>query len=211
MWLMNVETRQLEKFFNNTPPYAILSHTWGKEEVSFQDLERDGHQKMLGYTKIEGCCHQAKQDGLPWVWVDTCCIDKTSSTELSEAINSMYRWYESAQVCYAYLEDVQADEDAFERNSTFRKSRWFERGWTLQELVAPSKLSFFNSRWKPIFPEVAPRPMRSRRPNPDISEDLQYILEGSRADLLSSLTNIPWRVLRKEVHLASLSVACRLS
>jgi hypothetical protein len=93
----------------------------GQEEVTFQDLSREGHQQKEGYAKIEGCCQQAIKDQLLWVWVDTCCIDKTSSAELSEAINSMFRWYESAEVCYAYLQDVPSGSDVYEHGSAFRR------------------------------------------------------------------------------------------
>ena len=94
MRLLNVHTRVLGEFFgDNSPRYAILSHTWGKEEVSFQDLQSTECVNKLGYTKIEGCCRLALEQEIDWVWVDTCCIDKTSSAELSEAINSMFRWY----------------------------------------------------------------------------------------------------------------------
>jgi hypothetical protein len=148
MRLLNVDTRQLEEFFGDTiPPYAILSHTWGKEEVTLQDLSRGGHQQKQGYAKIEGCCQQAIKDGYLWVWVDTCCIDKTSSAELSEAINSMFRWYENSEVCYAYLQDVPSGTDIYKQDSAFRKSRWFTRGWTLQELLAPRLIHFYDSSW----------------------------------------------------------------
>lgn len=93
---------------NNIPPYAILSHTWGAdgEEVTFQDVSQNrGHGKP-GYEKILFCWQQAKLDGLDHFWVDTCCIDKTSSAELAEATNSMFRWYRDAAECYVYLQDV---------------------------------------------------------------------------------------------------------
>ncbi|RFU23738.1 hypothetical protein B7463_g12601, partial [Scytalidium lignicola] len=100
----------------------------------------------LGYAKIERTCERALADGLEYVWIDTCCIDKTSSAELSEAINSMLRWYHNA-VCYAYLSDV---ENFTSRDSPgqFLNSRWFKRGWTLQELIAPRELVFLSSDWQ---------------------------------------------------------------
>ncbi|KAJ3569247.1 hypothetical protein NPX13_g6148 [Xylaria arbuscula] len=152
MHLLNVDTRRLEEFWGDrTPPYAILSHTWGEEEVSFQDLDDPKHKEKLGYAKIEGCCQQAIRDGLNFIWVDTCCIDKRSSAELSEAINSMFRWYGEAQVCYVYLEDVPLEENVCAPNSAFCRSRWFTRGWTLQELIAPVELKFFDKTWGMIF------------------------------------------------------------
>jgi hypothetical protein len=83
-------------------------------------------------------------------WIDTCCIDKSSSAELSEAINSMFKWYNDAEVCYAFLSDVNADEDPNAWPSSFRNSRWFTRGWTLQELIAPGVVYFYGAGWKQI-------------------------------------------------------------
>lgn len=124
-------------------PYAILSHTWGEDEVCFQDMERADAANKKGYEKVKNFCSLAKANGYKYVWVDTCCIDKRSSAELSEAINSMYRWYEEADVCYAYLADVSS-------LSNFSDSRWFTRGWTLQELIAPSNVIFFDRDWQVI-------------------------------------------------------------
>ena len=109
MRLLNVNARELElvEFFGDQiPPYAILSHAWGNDEVTFQDLQRGHYEHKEGVQKIHLTRQQAKRDGLSWCWVDTCCIDKSSSAELSEAINSMFNWYARAQVCYAYLADV---------------------------------------------------------------------------------------------------------
>ena len=132
------------------PPYAILSHTWERGEVSFDDLPREHAKQMQGYGKITNCCALALSDGFEYVWIDTCCIDKRSSAELSEAINSMYAWYQNAQKCYVFLADVPTGEDCCEEDSTFRKSRWFTRGWTLQELLAPSTVEFYGQDWHEI-------------------------------------------------------------
>jgi hypothetical protein len=126
---------------DDIPPYVILSHTWDKEEVTFQDMQGTRAANKKGYEKIRICCSVAKANRFKRVWIDTCCIDKTSSVELSEAINSMYRWYQEAKVCYAYLSDVQS-------KSEISNSRWFTRGWTLQELIAPSEVIFFDKEWK---------------------------------------------------------------
>jgi hypothetical protein len=135
----------------SVPPYAILSHTWGddKDEVDFDDLKHESWKSKAGYTKIRFCGEQAKKDNLEYFWVDTCCINKANNTEYSEAINSMFRWYRDAVKCYVYLPDVsvlQADKD--QTKSTwelaFRNSRWFTRGWTLQELLAPASVEFFS-------------------------------------------------------------------
>jgi len=106
MRLVNVHTKELEEFQDEfIPPYAILSHTWRIGEVTFQDMSAGNGSKKAGYTKIQHCCHQANVDQLQYVWIDTCCIDKSSSSELSEAINSMYRWYKQAHCCYVFLDD----------------------------------------------------------------------------------------------------------
>ncbi|KAK1829263.1 hypothetical protein QBC39DRAFT_136109 [Podospora conica] len=128
----------------SVPLYAILSHTWGpdSEEVSLQDL-RDGVGKVkAGYDKIRFCGRQARSDGLTFFWIDTCCIDKSNSAELAEALNSMFRWYRNASLCYVFLSDVTSPTDTA-WTSAFRASRWFTRGWTLQELIAPTTVQFF--------------------------------------------------------------------
>ncbi|KAL5392900.1 hypothetical protein DPSP01_000595 [Paraphaeosphaeria sporulosa] len=131
------------------PPYAILSHTWGDDEFLFEDLVNGTGKSKAGYEKIMFCGEQATRDSLQYFWVDTCCIDKWKITELSHAINSMFRWYKNAAKCYAFLSDVSAPtpdaqlhQDTWE--ASFRKSRWFTRGWTLQELLAPASIDFFS-------------------------------------------------------------------
>ncbi|PVH70703.1 heterokaryon incompatibility [Cadophora sp. DSE1049] len=137
-------------FINNIPPYAILSHTWGEddEEVTFQDLTQGVGKSKAGYGKIRFCGRRAAKDSLQYVWIDTCCIDKSNSTELSEALNSMFRWYSEAVQCYVYLSDVSARGSEWE--PAFRKSRWFTRGWTLQELLAPKSVEFFSGEGEPL-------------------------------------------------------------
>jgi hypothetical protein len=135
------------------PRYAILSHMWGAdaEEVSFKDMINGAGTSKAGYDKIRFCEEQARRDGLQHFWVDTCCIDKSNSTELQEAINSMFRWYRNAAKCYVYLADVSrpalATDSKFGQSPwelSIRKSRWFTRGWTLQELLAPAVVEFFS-------------------------------------------------------------------
>jgi hypothetical protein len=142
---------------DNIPPYAILSHTWGKddEEITFGDLAKGSGKLKIGYKKIQFCGEQAVRDGLRHFWVDTCCIDKSNNAELSEAINSMFRWYHNATRCYVYLADVSINSHGpnfsplFQSwEPAFRRSRWFTRGWTLQELIAPLSVEFFSSEWK---------------------------------------------------------------
>jgi hypothetical protein len=146
MRLLNVKTRRLEEFVgDDIPRYAILSHTWGPEEVTFKHIEPEGYK--TGSVKIDGCCEQALRTNIGYVWIDTCCIDKSSSAELSEAINSMWSWYYNAAVCYAYLSDVPTGDQHWLDDSAFRESRWFTRGWTLQELLAPDRVEFYDSSW----------------------------------------------------------------
>ncbi|KAK4234253.1 vegetative incompatibility protein HET-E-1 [Achaetomium macrosporum] len=240
MRLINVSTREVEEFLGtDIPQYAILSHTWGTEEVTLHEMEaiaryrrsHDSHrqpathmvspsagspdamklmllhtmlmafrgdrshsrhdrapklpaltdgydgdeddeddsddnsshrtmvppssphsfERKAGYAKIAYACSQAERDGYRYVWVDTCCIDKRSSAEVSEAINSMFSWYQRAAVCYAYLEDVHSDDYAngyLTWKDHFNSSRWFTRGWTLQELLAPRKVVFYAKGWR---------------------------------------------------------------
>lgn len=142
-----------------TPKYAILSHTWDKEEVLFEHISAQKAKRQKGYKKIEGCCNRAKQDGFEYIWVDTCCINKASSAELSEAINSMFAWYRNAQICYAHLQDVPNAVSPELPNSFFRVSRWFTRGWTLQELIAPRRVEFFTAEWTFIGERTALAPL----------------------------------------------------
>ena len=137
------------------PPYAILSHTWGADddEVTFNDVQTGVGKSKAGYSKVEFCARQAKKDRLDHVWVDTCCINKANYTELDEAIRSMFRWYQNAERCYVYLSDVTAgprdDHQTLPHwRSTFGKSRWFSRGWTLQELLAPDEVIFFSADYE---------------------------------------------------------------
>ncbi|KAH8595108.1 heterokaryon incompatibility protein-domain-containing protein [Bisporella sp. PMI_857] len=142
----------LTEFFEGDIPkkYAILSHRWGAEEVTFKDLTDGTSKGKAGYGKIQFCGEQARRDGLQYFWVDTCCIDKSNAVELQEAINSMFRWYQDATKCYVYLPDVSrprtdsADGSNEDWEPTFRKSVWFSRGWTLQELIAPASVDFFS-------------------------------------------------------------------
>lgn len=134
------------------PSYAILSHTWADgAEVTFQNLKDGDLRDKPGYKKLQFCAERVDHDGLRYFWADSCCIDQTNSTELIEALNSMFSWYRSAVRCYAYLSDVsvkadaKADNDPHSWDSAFRNSRWWSRGWTLQELIAPKEVQFFSS------------------------------------------------------------------
>ena len=167
MRLLHVKELRFEEFFDSDiPRYAILSHRWGKDEVSYQDFLAGRKKDSEGYKKILACCEyvmhhvrdeeseeeeEEEEEGpsssVDWVWIDTCCIDKSSSAELTESINSMYRWYEKAVICYAYLKDVNGAEERNVTLNRLRKSEWFSRGWTLQELLAPEELIFLDAEW----------------------------------------------------------------
>ncbi|OJA09187.1 hypothetical protein AZE42_00681 [Rhizopogon vesiculosus] len=185
MHLLHTTTKKLEEFVD-PPEYAILSHRWREEEVLFADIHQPEAIHMKGYAKIQGCCKQARRDGYQYVWIDACCIDKNSSAALAEAINSMYMWYENAQVCYAYLDDV-TDNKNRGTESAFAKSEWFTRGWTLQEFIAPNSLFFFDTHWREIGSKI------------------------SLAELLSKfITGVHTNVLTR-VNLTSFSIATKMS
>lgn len=129
------------------PPYAILSHTWQPgQEVSFDDFAKEVERTKSGYDKIQFCQQQTQLDRLSHFWIDTCCINKADPVELQDAINSMFRWYHNAAECYVYLWDVSSKDQPSESTwePAFRRSRWFTRGWTLQELLAPRSIKFFS-------------------------------------------------------------------
>ena len=145
MYLINVKTFQLEFFQDDrNHEYAILSHRWQEEEVLFRDMQTGGASRKKGFAKLKRFCEEAAAAQYTYAWCDTCCIDKDSSAELSESINSMFRWYKNAGVCYAFLYDVTA---RMVQSAADLKSEWFARGWCLQELVAPRDMVFFNAGW----------------------------------------------------------------
>ena len=163
MWLLSTDRAELHYFARNfdvVGGYAIFSHTWDKDEQTFQEVRAISDRCRASGTnprqdpalapKIRNLCVLAEKNGYRWVWDDSCCIDKTSSSELSEAINSMYRWYKEAEVCYAYLVDVPSNCVLHAPGSEFRKSRWHTRGWTLQELIAPDFLIFLSADWREL-------------------------------------------------------------
>lgn len=149
--LLNTSSLELRQFLGSQiPAYAILSHRWTQEEVLFEEISKERSHEGLPerYQKVVGACRVAQRHGLDWIWVDTCCIDKRSSAELSEAINSMYAWYHHATACYAYLGDISVERD----RSTLRTSSWFTRGWTLQDLIASrsTTLFFYDQDWRDL-------------------------------------------------------------
>jgi len=170
------------------PPYAILSHTWtDNTEVTYDELLAGTGKDKAGYAKIRFCGEQAVRDGLQYFWVDTCCIDKRNSTELQEAINSMFMWYKKANTCYAYLSDVTDANSVEGEESQFNKARWHSRGWTLQELLAPSNVNFYTHDWTFIG------------------------TKGTLCTQLSDITRIHVDILKGEVPISAASVAQRMS
>ena len=200
MRFLHSMTLEFREFPNHKEvTYAILSHTWGSDEVLFQELDGlnaettpQATKQKSGYKKIQACCAQAASDGFEYAWIDTCCIDKRSSAELSEAINSMYRWYQDSATCYAYLADVSNDVDAEMQKRKFRESRWFRRGWTLQELIAPATLKFYGDQWCSRGQEASLGTQRSLK------------------NEISQITRIPVTVLQGS-GLSSYSVAQKMS
>ncbi|KAL7754925.1 hypothetical protein ACKLNR_015265 [Fusarium oxysporum f. sp. zingiberi] len=212
MWLINTGIFKLEEFVNPPSTYAILSHTWEGEEVLFQDMENLKRAKgKAGWNKIQMTCDEARKAGIHYAWVDTCCIDKRSSAELSEAINSMFAWYQQASVCYVYFSDlvipwtsadyampdtpegrVWTDAALVSLERQLRLCRWFTRGWTLQEFIAPNGVVFFDQTWNCIG---------SRAPG----SDLRFL------DILARLTGIPRSVLEYKRNINTIPVAQRMS
>ncbi|KAK7755159.1 hypothetical protein SLS62_002974 [Diatrype stigma] len=186
MRLLNTTSFKLEEFpiEYRRPQYAILSHCWGEGEVLFEHMEsmdRKALRSMKGYSKVIHSCKRARADGHRYIWIDTCCIDKRSSAELSLAINSMWNWYRHSEVCYAYLADVSAGDDY-----SFRRSRWFLRGWTLQELIAPEIVNFYDKNWDYIGSRY------------------------SQASQIVEITGIREHVLRRHTHGLSLNLEAHL-
>ncbi|KAI0737282.1 heterokaryon incompatibility protein-domain-containing protein [Daedaleopsis nitida] len=198
MWLLNTARAELHPFTSPKavrPKYAILSHVWDVEEQSFADVRRINRRcKLLRLNsrnhvsaKIRKCCLLAERQGYRWLWIDTCCIDKSSSAELSEAIISMYKYYSLAAVCYAYLRDVPGSRPDLTPPPGFFHSKWHQRGWTLQELLAPAVVLFVSATW---------------------------VVLGSKADFaeeLEAITAIPAAVLRLETPMSRYSIAQRMS
>jgi ankyrin repeat protein len=178
-------------FNKNVPKYAILSHTWyndNNSEVTLQDVEKGLGKSKAGYHKIEFCAKQAEDDGLEFFWIDTCCIDKKDAVELGEAINSMFRWYQNADRCYVYLPDVSINDD----ETVFGRSRWFTRGWTLQELIAPSLVEFFSKEGKRIGEKRTLGPKLQEITNIPI-----HALQGRPLSQFSTETRMSWAKQRQ--------------
>lgn len=187
---------KLEKFdHSRIPLYAILSHTWGEDEVTYQEMQLGVADKKAGYEKINQTCLIAKSHGFAYIWIDTCCIDKTSSAELSEAINSMFHWYQDSGICYAYLADVEIS--ATDRLSN---SRWFTRGWTLQELIAPSIVIFLDKGWHQIGTKSSLGSIISK-----VTSIPDNILQGANPQSASVAERMSWAANRETARIEDLA------
>lgn len=214
MRLLHAKTHHLHEFpFNeHTPEYAILSHTWGSangDEVTLKDLHSwtPWFKRKLGWAKIKGCCRQALTDGIEYVWIDTCCLDRRSNNKTATAatppdavavavavpvadeIQLIWQYYTRARVCYVHLADVHDTPKTNPESpgSAFRRSRWFTRGWTVPEMLAPFFVRFYDASWK-------------------------YV--GSKAELcktIEAVTGIGASVVRDPNEVGLQSVACRMS
>ncbi|TGO85069.1 hypothetical protein BPOR_0435g00120 [Botrytis porri] len=164
MWLEFESTLCLEEFYDgDIPAYAILSHRWGKKEVTFHDMQVGDCTNEEALAKIQGCCRQAGLDGWMYAWIDTCCIDKASSAELSEAINSMFQWYQKAEICYAYLSDIEKHPHPSKPAS--------RRSTTRVEDQAYNLLGLFDVNMAPLYGEGKKAFMRLQLEILAISDD----------------------------------------
>ena len=168
MRLINTQNFERSAFAHNIPQYAILSHRWEAEEMRYRDYQpallrgsrrQDRRHKFWpSVRKIQGACARARQQGLGYIWIDSVCIDKSSSEELRFSISSMFNWYHDATLCITFLGDVSGKRrgndvfrsDCVERRKTGQASLWFERAWTLQELLAPQSMAIFDRDWRYI-------------------------------------------------------------
>ena len=205
MRLLDTQSYELHEFFDEeVPAYAILSHRWNDKETSFQDYRKKRDLDSAGRCKITNACNFARSvRGQQWLWIDTCCIDKKSSAELSEAINSMFNWYREAVECYAYLEDVRptGNGSLVEQRHDFSCSAWFTRGWTLQELIAPDRVLFCNSSWQIV----------GHKTSDDVPAHGSSELSPNLIHEIHKITAIPERVLRWPDAYTEYSMAQRLS
>ncbi|KAK4208488.1 vegetative incompatibility protein HET-E-1, partial [Rhypophila decipiens] len=213
MWLINTKTFKLVDIIGRLPDYGILSPCWRRGEVSYHDYGDAWRRQhgLEGRTKVRDACKQAYNDGLEFLWVDTCCIDKTSSAELGEAINSMYTWYRKAAKCYVYLDDVvssgsPSSSDCAEVgsdasvHSLLAQSRWFTRGWTLQELLAPKNVCFYDVNWASVGEKSSLVDVLHRITGIDKS-----VLEGGSLRQVSVGRHMSWAAARETTRIEDIA------
>jgi len=206
MRLINTSTLQFEEFYEpNLPDYVIVSHTWASEEVNHQEFlcaSQDAFiQNRAGYHKIKWSCRVAKESGHAYLWIDTCCIDKTSAVELSEAINSMFRWYRGSAICYAYLADVNESDMQQNPKDALKRCRWVSRGWCLQELIAPANIMFYDKQWKPIGTKQQFAEELSQATNVDV----QVLHDSSCLNAIMVARRMSWAANRETARLEDMA------
>ncbi|KAK4561499.1 hypothetical protein LTR86_004817 [Recurvomyces mirabilis] len=203
MRLLNTSDLTFKEFRSKatTPKYAILSHRWFDDEVDYKEWRKGRRKTGASYDKIKRFCRIARDYGYAWAWADTCCIDKRSSAELTEAINSMYAWYKQASLCIVYLSDVNCTSTTAMDvvSGRLKESAWFDRGWTLQELLAPSIRVFFSSEWTVLGIITAEHVGKGAFRN-------YYPL----ASLVSRITGIPYGALMSSMMIRQASVSKRM-
>lgn len=200
MRLLNTKSLELSRPYapDEVPDYVILSHRWSTEEVTFADISEEPISQLQsqtgtkdGFAKIQGACELALRDGYAWIWIDSCCIDKSSSAELQETINSMWRYYADSNICYVYMADVPDSEAGWAQ--MFARSEWFTRGWTLQELIAPVCVEFYAKNWEPMGTKFE----RHKQIAEITSIDPNVLVRNQAIDLFSTAERLSWAAHRK--------------
>jgi hypothetical protein len=202
MRLLNTKSLKLQLFVpSHVPDYVILSHRWSTpsdEECTFQDITNSAMsnpnnlaRKKRGFLKISGACNLAVQDGYSWIWIDSCCIDKSSSAELQESINSMWNYYAESNMCYVYMADVPDSEAGW--SLRFQNSEWFTRGWTLQELIAPIRVEFYAQDWAPIGTKFE----RYKEIAEITTIDSKVLVRAQELDIFSAAERLSWAAHRE--------------
>lgn len=201
MRLINVHTLEFSEYSSNVPKYAIASHRWkAGTEAMIKDIRNKQNTDKDGYVKVEGFAKYVREHvrHVEWLWIDTCCVNQESSQEVTEAVNSMFRWYSNAEVCLAYLADVSNAEDERE----FRCSEWFRRGWTLQELLAPQMVVFLSASWELVGHKGGDGWTRSGS---------QIACGRALEATVSTITGVPECILHNYTRSMSFSIEERLS
>ena len=201
MRLLNVYTLEFGEYSEDVPKYAIASHRWKAGiEATIKDVRNKRNTDKDGYGKVDGFAKYVRENmcDVEWLWIDTCCVNQDSSQEVTEAVNSMFRWYSNAEVCFAYLADVSDAKNERE----FRGSEWFHRGWTLQELLAPPMVVFLSASWELI----------GHRGGGGWTRSGNQVASGRALEAaISTITGIPECVLHNYARSMSFSTEERLS
>ncbi|PPJ59702.1 hypothetical protein CBER1_10545 [Cercospora berteroae] len=191
MRLLNVHTLAFSVHHSTPPPYAIASHRWHLgHEASYKDILKKRNTTSTGYKKVIEFAEFVRKNvtGVEWLWIDTCCILQQSSEEVSEAVNSMFKSYRNAVVCIAYLDDFGGVRESGSGGGDLGmlgRSKWFTRGWTLQELVAPKNVVFVTRKWEVLgYKGMRTEGLGKMELGPELGE------------ILARVTGIPEPVLR---------------